>query len=86
MYINVITKLGKSFTARVCGSMLKAFNLNEMITTNKKEYENLAFKLAKDRNLLMQAKTKVSKNKFSSNLFDTKKYVLNRRFFETTVF
>ena len=75
--VPVITKLGQSLTARVCGSLLTAFNLSEMITKSNHDYKNLAYKLASDTNLLMKIKTKVSQNKFSSKLFNTKKYVMN---------
>ena len=75
--VPVITKLGQSLTARVCGSLLTAFNLSEMITKNNHDYKNLAYQLAKDNILLKKIKTKVSQNKFSSKLFNTKEYVMN---------
>ena len=89
--VPVITKLGQSLTARVCGSLLTAFNLGEMITKNNDDYKNLAYQLAKnnndyknlacqlakDKNLLKKVKTKVSQNKSSSKLFNTKEYVMN---------
>ena len=75
--VPVITKLGQSLTARVCGSLLTAFNLSEMITKNNYDYKNLAYQLAKDNILLKKIKTKVSQNKFSSKLFNTKEYVMN---------
>jgi len=75
--VPVITKLGQSLAARVCGSLLKAFNLSEMITKNNQEYKNLALRLAKEKNLFKKIKTKVSQNKFSSKLFNTKEYVMN---------
>ena len=75
--VPVITKLGQSFTARVCSSLLTTFNLSEMITKNNNDYKNLACRLAKDKNLLKKVKTKVSQNKSSSKLFNTKEYVMN---------
>ena len=48
-----------------------------MITKNNHDYKNLAYQLAKDNNLLKKIKTKVSQNKFSSKLFNTKEYVIN---------
>ncbi len=75
--VPVITKLGKSLTARACSSILKAFNLTEMITKNNHEYKNLAYQLATNKNLLKKIKIKVSRNKFSSKLFNTKEYVMN---------
>ena len=75
--VPVITKLGQSLTARVCGSLLTAFNLPEMITKNNDDYKNLAYKLAMDKNLMKKIKAKVSQNKFSSQLFNTKEYVKN---------
>ena len=49
--IPVVTKIGKSFAARVAGSLLNAIELPELITTTEKEYEALALSLATDSNM-----------------------------------
>ena len=69
--VPVITKLGQSLTARVCGSLLTTFNLSEMITKNNHDYKTLAYQLATDNNLLQKVKNKVYQNKISSKLFNT---------------
>ena len=40
--VPIVTKQGKSFSARVCSSLLTALDLVELITKNNVEYENLA--------------------------------------------
>ena len=45
----VLTKIGKSFSARVSASILNSINLNEFITTNEKAYEDKALYFARNR-------------------------------------
>ena len=75
--IPVVTKIGKSFAARVAGSLLTAIELPELITTTKKEYEALALSLATDSNKFTKIKKKLSEKKNSAALFDTETYTKN---------
>ena len=75
--IPVVTKIGKSFAARVAGSLLTAIELPELITTTKKEYEALALSLSTDSNKFTKIKKKLSEKKNSAALFDTEKYTKN---------
>ena len=75
--IPVVTKIGKSFAARVAGSLLTAIELPELITTTKKEYEALALSLAIDSNKFTKIKKKLSEKKNSAALFDTETYTKN---------
>jgi len=70
----VVTKLGKSFASRVAGSLLNAIDLPELITENKKDYENSIFRLATNRHKLMKIREKLSINRMSKPLFDSKQY------------
>ena len=75
--IPVVTKIGKSFAARVAGSLLTAIELPELITTTEKEYEALALSLATDSNKFTKIKKKLSEKKNSTSLFDTETYTKN---------
>ena len=71
----IVTKMGNSFSARVCSSILKAFDMPELITNNNNEYLNLINKLILDKNYYKNILKKTKKNINTSNLFNTKKYV-----------
>jgi len=74
--VPVVTMQGNSFTARVCSSILNSFDMNNLVTNSEEEYENLAFEISQDGELLQKLKKQVMHNKIHSNLFDTKKYVM----------
>ena len=75
--IPIITKQGKSFSARVCSSLLTALNLEELVTQDNAEYENLAYKIASDKSYLMSIKERLKEEKLTSSLFDSKKFTIN---------
>ena len=75
--VPIVTKIGKSFAARVAGSLLTAIELTELITTTEKEYEELALSLATDSNKFMKIKSKLAEKKNSASLFDTEAYTKN---------
>jgi len=75
--VPIVTKQGKSFSARVCSSLLTALNLEELITKDNVEYENLAYKIATDKSYLMSLRKKLKDEKLSSSLFDSKKFTKN---------
>ena len=75
--VPLITKIGKQFSARVASSLLNAMNLSELITESKSEYEELALKLAKNKDYLIEIKKRISDNLLNSPLYDTKKYSKN---------
>ena len=72
--VPVVTKIGKQFSARVAASLLKSISLEELITTNKNEYENKILELIEDKNKLINIRKKLKENIHSTPLFDTKKY------------
>ena len=71
--IPVVTCMGKTFAGRVASSLLRATNMDELITNNLDEYESLAVNLALDPERLIQLKKKIIDNKdlilFNSKLF-----------------
>lgn len=71
----IVTKIGKSFSARVCASLLNTLNLTELITSSPDEYENLAYKLAVDRQYYLDIKLKLIDSVRSSPLFDSQGFV-----------
>ena len=73
----VITKLGNSFAARVCGSILNSFAMEHMVTNNENEYEQLALEIFHNVELFEKIKKEVKKNRLSTDLFNTEKYVCN---------
>ena len=75
--IPIITKQGESFSARVCSSLLAALNLEQLVTKDNAEYENLAYKIASDKSYLMSIRKKLKEEKLTSSLFDSKKFTKN---------
>jgi predicted O-linked N-acetylglucosamine transferase (SPINDLY family) len=67
----VVTRLGASFASRVAGSLLKALDLPELITTDQDSYEALAILLATDSSRLSEIKRRLEKNRLTSPLFAT---------------
>jgi len=70
----VVTCVGSSFAARVAGSLLNAVGLAELITDNLEDYEALALKLVRDKNLLAAIKAKLAQNRETFPLFDTDRF------------
>tara|TARA_B100000579_G_C22833224_1_gene857187 strand:- start:319 stop:2388 length:2070 start_codon:yes stop_codon:yes gene_type:complete len=73
--IPVLTKLGKSFAARVCASILNACDMSELITNDNSQYYDLAIKICKNKSRLNELKLKLNNNLLNKPLFNTKKYV-----------
>jgi protein O-GlcNAc transferase len=70
----IVTCLGSSFAGRVAASLLHAVGLPELITDNLEDYEALALKLARDKNLLAAIRAKLAQNKETFPLFDTDRF------------
>ncbi len=67
----LVTKSGRSFAARVAGSLLHAIGLPELVTESEADYERLALDLATDPARLAAVKTKLAANRLTTPLFDT---------------
>ncbi len=70
----VVTCLGSTFVGRVAASLLDAVGLPELITDNLEDYEALALKLARDKNLLAATRAKLVENRATFPLFDTDRF------------
>ena len=73
----VLTLQGNSFQNRVSASLLKNLDLNELITTNDKEYIKLALDLCRDREKLEFIKSKLINQKELSSIFNNQIYTKN---------
>ena len=72
--VPLITCAGRSFAARMSGSLLRAVGVPELITHSLTEYERLALLLARDPVRLPQVRTKLALNRLSAPLFDTDRF------------
>ena len=73
--VPVLTVQGKHFASRMASSILKAGDLNELVTNSLSEYENKAVILAKKNKIMENIKSKLIANCRKSNLFNTKEFV-----------
>ncbi len=73
----VLTCAGQSFHARVAGSLLRAASLPELVTTNLKDYQALATKLAREPALLASYRQRLSHNREIAPLFDATRFTRN---------
>ena len=67
----IVTKLGKSYTARAGGYMLESIEMPELITKTEQEYENLLLDLATNPQRLSLIKEKLASNRLSTPLFNS---------------
>jgi predicted O-linked N-acetylglucosamine transferase (SPINDLY family) len=70
----VLTQLGETFAGRVAASLLSAIDLPELITSSPAQYEALAIDLATDPQRLARLKERLSQNRLSTPLFDTRRF------------
>ena len=73
----VLTCLGSTFAGRVAASLLYAIGMPELVTNSAQEYEELASKLAQDRDLLHSLRSKLQQNRLTHPLFDTDRFRRN---------
>ena len=69
--VPVVTCPGRSFQARVAGSVLHAIGLPGLIATSLQDYELIALKLATDRDARAALGAKLASNRLTTPLFDT---------------
>ncbi|MFO0995854.1 MAG: tetratricopeptide repeat protein [Alphaproteobacteria bacterium] len=70
----LVTCAGRSFQARVAGSLLKAIGLPELITDSLEAYEALALRLATNPRELAAIREKLARNRLTTPLFDTDRF------------
>jgi predicted O-linked N-acetylglucosamine transferase (SPINDLY family) len=77
MGVPVISRLGKTFAGRMCASLLKALNLDELIVESESEYIDLAIKLSLDPSELIKIKDKLKNAVIKNDLYSTQTFVEN---------
>jgi protein O-GlcNAc transferase len=70
----VLTLAGRSYAARMAGSLLQAIGLSELITYSPEAYEALALRLAREPGLLETVRRKLAANIGTAPLFDTARF------------
>jgi len=70
----IVTCAGRSFAARVAGSLLRAVGLGELVTTTLEEYERLALALARDPARLRALRSRLLRARDTAPLFDTPRF------------
>jgi predicted O-linked N-acetylglucosamine transferase (SPINDLY family) len=70
----VLTCAGRSFAARVAGSLLRAVGLCQLLTDNLSAYEALALALARDPVRLQRLRAQLRANRATAPLFDIERY------------
>ncbi len=73
----VLTCLGNSFVARMCGGLVHAAGLPELVVDTLEEYEALAIKLATQPELLRTLRERLNENRDSALLFDSRQFCNN---------
>ena len=71
MGVPVLTLDGKSFPARVCGSLVRAAGLPEMVCASSEEYIDRAVALGRDRKSTQRLRETLAANRDTCVLFDT---------------
>ncbi len=71
MGVPVLTSVGRGFAARVCGSLVKAAGLGDMICDTPEQYVAKAIELGTDRAKLTEVRQRLADNRDSCVLFDT---------------
>ena len=71
MGVPVLTLPGRSFASRVCGSLVRAAGLPELICGSAEEYVRMAVELGRDRARLAGYRQRLLENRETSVLFDT---------------
>ena len=77
MGIPIITLVGNSFASRVGSSILSCINMKELITTSKKDYEDIAIKLGLEQKKIIEIKDRLRDSVDKSSLFDSLKFTKN---------
>jgi predicted O-linked N-acetylglucosamine transferase (SPINDLY family) len=72
--VPIVTCAGRSFPARVAGSLLSAVGLKQLITQSLEEYEALALALARDRGRMRALRAHLADDRERLPLFDTPRF------------
>ncbi len=77
MGVPIVTLIGNSFASRVGASILSSIEMKELITSTKKDYENLAIELGLKQEKLNKIKGRLRVSVENSSLFDSLKFTRN---------
>jgi len=77
MGIPILTLTGNSFASRVGASILSCIGIKELITNNKKEYQELGIELAIKPDKLAKIKNRIRDSVSKSTLFDSHSFTEN---------
>ena len=66
-WLAILTLSGESMVSRVAGSILKNIGMEQLITSNYKDYKALALELADNAKKLDKIKNEIKKNRFTSS-------------------
>jgi protein O-GlcNAc transferase len=72
----LVTLAGETLVSRVAGSLLRALDMPELITTSFDQYEQVARQLASDTNRLAELRQRLAINRTTAALFDGKRFTL----------
>jgi predicted O-linked N-acetylglucosamine transferase (SPINDLY family) len=70
--VPVVTCLGETFAARMAASLLNAVGLSELVTSDRREYEAVATRLATDGQRLASLRQRLAADVATQPLFDTR--------------
>ncbi len=73
----LLTLAGKGYTARMSSSLLKALDLQELITETEEEYEDVAYSLATQKDKLSSLRLRLKDALQNSSLFDSALFTRN---------
>ena len=71
----VLTSTCDAFVGRMGASLLSAIGLPELVTATPQAYEELAIELATNPEKLAAIKDKLARNRLTTPLFDTKRFI-----------
>ena len=74
MGLPVLTRIGRSFSARVAASLLNAVGLRELALEDAADYEELAVRLAADREALADIRRHLTEHRLELPLFDSARF------------
>ena len=73
----LVTCMGTTFAGRVAASLLRAAGMPELVTASLEDYERRALHLARNPQALAAVKAKLSRNRQTMPLFDSRKFARN---------
>jgi len=73
----IVTCPGTTFASRVAGSLLHAIGMPDLVVGSLQDYETLALRIARDRDLRAALRARLERNRRTSALFDSARLARN---------